>query len=568
MAKNGVSKYSSLIKRLVEASLITSAESEVILKRSEESEESLTKYLVESKIVDGDLLAEHISQVFGTPLISLDHHQPDDSLKSIIDKGYIREHRTLPLFKHKNKLFLGVSDPTYIRILDDIKFKTGMSAELVVVEHQRLQYGIDVWLGEAGTKINDYMQGFEEVDVNEAQDEPDDSIDSDDQSDEPIIQFVNKMLVDAVKSGASDIHLEHYEGIFRVRFRIDGMLEEKYRPPVNVSTRIISRMKVLANLDISEKRVPQDGRIKVSLQGKKIDFRINTLPTAFGEKLVLRIMDDSATKIGIDKLGFNEQQKRLYMRALSKPQGMILVTGPTGSGKTVTLYSGLNIINTESKNISTAEDPVEMNVIGINQVSINPKVGLHFSDAMRAFLRQDPDVIMVGEIRDLETAEISIKASQTGHLVLSTLHTNSAIESISRIKQMGIPVYNLATSLSLVIAQRLARRLCEHCKQIHEPEADVVEDLKLDPARLKQNTIYMANPDGCKHCNRGYKGRVGVYEMLDINDVLSAAILDNASAPELMKIAKEQGFKTLRDDGIEKVYEGLTSVEEVYRVLL
>jgi type IV pilus assembly protein PilB len=396
--------------------------------------------------------------------------------------------------------------------------------------------------------------------------EDDGSVSATDIDDAPVVKYVNKMLLDAIRGGASDIHFEPYEKVYRVRYRTDGILKEVSRPSIKLAPKISARVKIMAQLDISERRVPQDGRIKMKLsKTKAIDFRVNTLPTLWGEKIVLRILDPSQAKLGIDVLGYEEDQKKLYMDALAQPQGMILVTGPTGSGKTVSLYTGLNILNTPGINISTAEDPAEINLEGINQVNVNNRVGLGFAEALRAFLRQDPDVIMVGEIRDLETANIAIKAAQTGHLVLSTLHTNSAAETLTRMMNMGVPAFNIATSVSLIIAQRLGRRLCSSCKQ----PADVPKDVLLKEGFTQEQidtgfTLY--RPKGCDKCNGGYKGRVGIYEVVKITDELASMIMEEASSIKIAKQAQAEGFRNLRQSALLKVIEGVTSLEEANRV--
>jgi type IV pilus assembly protein PilB len=379
------------------------------------------------------------------------------------------------------------------------------------------------------------------------------------------VRFVNKVLLDAIKMGASDIHFEPYEKMYRVRFRTDGILEEVVRPPVNLSGRLAARLKVMSRMDISERRVPQDGRIKMKIsKTRAIDFRVNTLPLLFGEKIVLRILDPSSAQMGIDMLGYEPDQKDLFMEALEKPQGMILVTGPTGSGKTVSLYTGLNILNTTERNISTAEDPVEINLEGVNQCHVNPRVGLTFAVALRSFLRQDPDIIMVGEIRDLETAEISIKAAQTGHMVLSTLHTNSAAETVTRLLNMGVPSFNLATSVNLIIAQRLARRLCKLCKEPADiPHATLIKE-GFTEEMLKQAEIFKAV--GCPKCSNGYKGRVGVYEVVRITPALARIIMEEGNAIEISTQARKEGFNDLRMSALRKAMHGETSLEEVNRV--
>ncbi len=461
---------SGLARRLVEESVL---DSDSALKSTEEARRDgipLVAYLVNHGIAEARSIAVSASEEFGVPLFDLSAFDVESIPKDLVKESLIRQHNALPLVRRGMRLFVAVSDPTNLQALDEIKFQTGVNTEAILVEEDKLQALIEQFLsrqddnalGDLGDDdLDDLdMEAFEEdddaneVDVRSATD------------DTPVVRFVNKMLLDAIKTGASDIHFEPYERTYRVRFRTDGILHVVSTPPVNLGTRLAARLKIMSQLDISERRVPQDGRIKMKLsKTRAIDFRVNTLPTLWGEKIVLRILDPGSAKMGIDALGYEEEQKKLFLDALARPQGMILVTGPTGSGKTVSLYTGLNILNTAERNISTAEDPVEINLEGINQVNVNNRVGLDFASALRSFLRQDPDVIMVGEIRDLETAEIAIKAAQTGHLVLSTLHTNCAAETLTRLRNMGVPAFNLATSVNLIIAQRLARRLCTGCKQ-------------------------------------------------------------------------------------------------------
>jgi type IV pilus assembly protein PilB len=487
-----------------------------------------------------------------------------------VDSKLLQKHNMLPILKKGHKMFLAVSDPSNQTGIDEIKFNAGGSVDLIVVEDDKLHHLIESLVNSAQEEAGKFDElssmGLEDLDVELVDDRAtpdDDETSAEDET--PIVRFVNKILVDLMKMGGSDVHIEPYEKIYRVRFRVDGILKEITRPPLNIATRICSRIKIMSNMDIAEKRVPQDGRIKLKLsRTKSIDFRVNTLPTLWGEKIVLRILDASSAQLGIDMLGYEPSQKQLYLNALHQHQGLILVTGPTGSGKTVSLYTGLNILNTHEKNISTAEDPVEINLEGVNQVAVNAKVGLTFSTALRAFLRQDPDVVMVGEIRDLETAEIAIKASQTGHLVMSTLHTNSAPETLTRLRNMGIPSYNLATSVTLIIAQRLARRLCNHCKK----------PLKLPPRILLQegfteaqlSNLQLFGAVGCDRCNDGYKGRVGIYEVVPITDKIARCIMDNGSSIQIADIARAEGYNNLRTSALMKVAQGLTSLAEANRV--
>lgn len=454
--------------------------------------------------------------------------------------------------------------------MDEFKFQSGIATEAIIVEEDKLSRAIEKFLDDTGETLDDINDAdLDNLSVDDDPSPTDEQESAEEAAnDAPIVRFINKILLDAIKNGASDIHFEPYEKSYRIRSRIDGILQEVAKPPSNLASRLSARLKVMSKMDISERRLPQDGRIKMKIsKNKAIDFRVNTLPTLWGEKIVLRILDPGSAKMGVEALGFSEAQKDLYLSTLHRPQGMVLVTGPTGSGKTVSLYTGLNILNTEERNISTAEDPVEINLEGINQVHVNPKVGLTFAEALRAFLRQDPDVVMVGEIRDLETAEIAIKAAQTGHMVLSTLHTNSAPETLTRLRNMGVPAFNIATSVSLIIAQRLGRRLCESCKKpLTLPEETLLEEGFL-PSEMKNLSLYEAHPEGCNKCNRGYKGRVGIYEMLAMSPDIAEVIMQNGNSLDILKVAERQDFRSLRRSGLDKVAQGITSLEEMNRVI-
>ncbi len=490
----------------------------------------------------------------------------DNAPLSLVDEKLIRQHHALPLFKRGNRLFVAVSDPTNLQALDEIKFHTGISTETILVEEDKLTKAIEKALDSADSSMSDLLdEDLDNLEVTGGdEDRKDDGVDAD-IDDTPVVRFVNKVLLDAINKGASDIHIEPYEKSFRIRFRQDGVLLEVAHPPQSMANRLIARIKVMSRMDIAERRVPQDGRIKMALSKKRaIDFRVNSCPTLFGEKVVLRILDPSSAKLGIDALGYEDNQKQLYLENLNKPYGMILVTGPTGSGKTVSLYTGLNILNTPDRNISTCEDPVEINLAGINQCNMNPKAGLTFASALRAFLRQDPDIIMVGEIRDLETAEIAIKAAQTGHMVMSTLHTNDAPQTLTRLANMGVPPYNIASSVNLIIAQRLARRLCSNCKKpVDIPrEALLEEGFKED--ELGSLKIY--GPVGCDQCSEGYKGRVGIYQVMPVSEAMGRIIMENGNALQLADQAKKEGIADLRESGLKKVRDGVTSLEEINRV--
>ena len=519
---------------------------------------------VKNGYVDALQVANLASNEFGLPLLDLAAFDTELLIKDVVSNELIEKHRVLPIFKRGNRLFLAQSDPSNITAIDEIKFNTGMNVEPVIVEENKLAILVEKFISAEDSSFDDLDDEDLDVDIEnpeeeQKRDEPGTGEDA------PIVRFVNKILLDAIKKGSSDIHFEPYEKRYRIRLRTDGILQEVSSPPINLSGKIAARLKVMSKMDISERRVPQDGRIKMKIsKTKAIDFRVNTLPTLWGEKVVLRILDPSSAQMGIDALGYEEDQKALYMEALAQPQGMILVTGPTGSGKTVSLYTGLNILNTEETNISTAEDPVEINLEGINQVNVNAKVGLDFGEALRSFLRQDPDIVMVGEIRDLDTASIAIKAAQTGHLVLSTLHTNSAPETLTRLANMGVPAFNIATSVSLIIAQRLGRRLCKVCKQ----PADIPEQVLLDAGMSKEmiasGTFFKAV--GCDACNKGYKGRVGIYEVVKITPAVSKIIMDGGNSLEIAAVAAEEGFNNLRVSALQKVHQGVTSLEEANRV--
>lgn len=526
----------------------------------------LITYLTQNDLADSRRLAFSAAMEFGVSVLDLDAFAPEMLPEKTVDEKLIRKHNALPLYKRGNRLFVAISDPTNLQALDEIKFNTGLSTDSILVDDAKLRAAIDKYLESQDSTMGDLEDaGLEGVET-EGGDQEDEKAVTAEVDDAPIVKYVNKMLLDAIRGGASDVHFEPYEKSYRVRYRTDGILKEISRPSIKLAPKISARVKIMAQLDISERRVPQDGRIKMKLsKTKAIDFRVNTLPTLWGEKIVLRILDPSQAKLGIDVLGYEEDQKQLYLDALEQPQGMILVTGPTGSGKTVSLYTGLNILNTTERNISTAEDPAEINLEGINQVNVNNKVGLGFAEALRAFLRQDPDVIMVGEIRDLETANIAIKAAQTGHLVLSTLHTNSAAETLTRMMNMGVPAFNIATSVSLIIAQRLGRRLCNGCKQPANIPADVLLQEGFTQEQIDTGfTLY--RPKGCDKCNGGYKGRVGIYEVVKITDELANMIMEEASSIKIAKQAQAEGFRTLRQSALLKVIQGVTSLEEANRV--
>ncbi|WP_372739058.1 type IV-A pilus assembly ATPase PilB [Neptunomonas sp.] len=561
---------SGLARRLVKDGVFSADVARNAIEKARASQKPFISHIIDERLVSAHRAASAASDEFGLPLLDLNCVNTDTIPQGLVADNLISKHHAIPLVKRDNRLYVALADPTNIQALDEFKFHTGITTEGVIVEEDKLKQFIEAFLdgqGSALEELEDTDLDSLEIDDGSAKEEEEQS--SEDASkDAPIVRFVNKILLDCIKKGASDIHFEPYEKSYRIRSRIDGILQEIAKPPNNLAKRLSARLKVMSQMDISERRMPQDGRIKMKIsKNRAIDFRVNTLPTLWGEKIVLRILDPSSAKMGVDALGFSQVQNDLYMSTLHKPQGMILVTGPTGSGKTVTLYTGLNILNTPELNISTAEDPVEINLEGINQVHVNAKVGLTFAEALRSFLRQDPDVVMVGEIRDLETAEIAVKAAQTGHMVLSTLHTNSAPETLTRLRNMGVASFNVATSVSLIIAQRLARRLCEPCKRASSvPEAALMEE-GFTPEQMQNMTLYEANPDGCAKCTRGYKGRVGIYEMLPMTPEIAEVIMNNGSSIDIIRIAREQGFRPLRQTGLDKVAQGLTSLEEINRVI-
>ncbi len=553
-----------LARKLVNDQLLTEEAAIEATEQAKKNRVPLVSQLVESDQVTSYQVAQAASEEFGTPLFDLHSFDPEIFPRDLVDNKLISQHHAIPLVKRGNRLFVAVSDPTNLIGLDEIKFHTGLSVDSVLVEDDKLNAALETFLDDGTDAFDslddDSLDNLEVAQSQSKEDEEDDGAD-----DAPVVRFINQMLLSAIKKGASDLHFEPYEKSYRVRFRVDGVLQDMSRPPVALATKIAARLKVMSQLDISERRIPQDGRIKLKIsKTKAIDFRVNTLPTLFGEKIVLRILDPSSAKMGIDALGYEDSQKSLYMEALSKPQGMILVTGPTGSGKTVSLYTGLNILNTEGINISTAEDPVEINLEGINQVNVNIKVGLDFSSALRAFLRQDPDVIMVGEIRDLETASIAIKAAQTGHMVMSTLHTNSAGETLTRLLNMGVPSFNLATTVNLIIAQRLARRLCNNCKKPADIPHETLLKEGFTEEMIENSTVF--KPEGCNQCNKGYKGRVGIYEVVKVTPSISRIIMEEGNAIDLNAQFNKEGFNDLRMSGLYKVAQGVTSLEEVNRV--
>jgi type IV pilus assembly protein PilB len=560
-------QLSGLGRAMVQKGLLPEREAHALQAKANEAGLSFVEQLIGAKRFNETEIAEFAAHTFGFPLIDLNAFDPDHLPAKLIDAKALPSRRALPLFQRGNRVFVAISDPTNRSAMDQIKFQTGLHVELVVVEDGKLGSLIGKLVQASGTTLKDLVDGEIAADLTEADTDQPAEQQQVEIDDAPVVKYLQKILLDAIHSGASDIHLEPYEKVYRIRYRLDGELYEVASPPLAIKEKIASRIKVISKMDISEKRVPQDGRMKLVLsKTRAIDFRVSSLPTLFGEKLVLRILDPSSATLGIDALGYEPDQREQLLQAIQRPYGMILVTGPTGSGKTVSLYTCLNILNEPGINISTAEDPAEINLPGINQVNVNDKAGLTFAAALKAFLRQDPDVIMVGEIRDLETGEIAIKAAQTGHLVLSTLHTNDAPTTLTRLMNMGIAPFNVATSVILITAQRLARRLCLNCKR----PADIPKEALLRAGFRESEldgswTPYMhVGCDACK--NTGYKGRVGIYQVMPISEEINRIIMQNGNAIDIATQAKREGIRDLRQSGLLKVRQGMTSLEEVEAV--
>ncbi len=559
-----------IVRRLVQDGAMDEGAARAAMASASEAKVPLAQWVTEQKLVNARQLAAANAVEFGMPLLDVNVFDANHSAVKLVSEELLQKHQVLPLLKRGGRLFVGVSNPTQTHALDEIKFHTNLVVEPILVDEDQIRRTLEQWLSAndaLGESLGDDDEGLENLEVG-ADDEAaanDSGVDAKG-DDTPVVKFINKVLIDAIKKGASDIHFEPYEDDYRVRLRIDGILKQVAKAPVKLNPRIAARLKVMAQLDIAEKRVPQDGRIKLNLsKTKQIDFRVSTLPTLFGEKVVLRILDGSAAKLGIDKLGYEPDQQKLFEEAIQKPYGMVLVTGPTGSGKTVSLYTALGILNDEVRNISTVEDPVEIRLPGVNQVQQNTRRGMTFAAALRSFLRQDPDVIMVGEIRDLETAEIAIKAAQTGHMVLSTLHTNDAPQTIARLMNMGIAPYNITSSVTLVIAQRLARRLCNKCKKpVDLPEAALLAE-GFTPEEVKAGfSVY--EPVGCDECTNGYKGRTGVYQVMPMTDEIQAIVLEGGNAMQIAEAAQKSGVRDLRQSALWKVKQGVTSLAEMSRV--
>ncbi len=569
MAMTGTSTaLSGLPRRLVHDGIIDEAVVHDAQNAAKKSKTAFVKHLITNNLAAARDIAVAASHEFGVPLLDISAYVIDMDVVKLVSEDLLNKHRVLPLVKRGKKLFVAVSDPTDLMALDEIKFQTGFSVEAIVVEEDKLEEAVTGALEQLDTSMTSFDDDFdlENLEITGGENELGDEITRDDVDDAPVVRFVNKILLDAINGGASDVHFEPYEKVYRIRVRQDGVLNEVAQPPVTLAAKLATRLKVMSRMDIAERRVPQDGRIKMRLsKNRAIDFRVSTCPTLFGEKIVLRILDPSSAQLGIEALGYETFQREIYEHYLAKPYGMILVTGPTGSGKTVSLYTGLNILNTSDRNISTAEDPSEINLVGVNQVNVNPRVGLTFAKALKAFLRQDPDIIMVGEVRDLETAEIAIKAAQTGHLVLSTLHTNDAPKTLTRMVDMGVKPYAIATSVSLIIAQRLARRLCNNCKEQKDLPREVLIQEGFTGEQVDEG-LEVFGPVGCKQCTNGYKGRVGIYQVMPVSEEMGRTIMEGGNAMQIADQAEKEGVWDLRRSGLEKVRKGITSLEEINRV--
>jgi len=560
---------SGLPGRLVMNGILNEEEVTAIQNDATDNKHTFFTAAIEKQPTKSIDICRTVAEEYGLPVLDIKAFDLEALPSEILDDKLAKKHKVLPLMKRGNKVFLAVSDPTNLTTLDEIRFSIGSAVEAIVVDPIPLAGIIEKWLDKEDTTLRDLADGeLDDIDIG-AEDDGASIKDGEEgsQVDTPVVRYVTKVILDAVNIGASDIHFEPYEKEFRIRYRVDGVLSEINSPPLTLAQRVAARIKILSRLDIAERRVPQDGRMKMRLsKNRSIDFRVSTLPTMYGEKVVIRVLDPTATEVGVENLGFDSDQKEIFIDAIKRPYGMILVTGPTGSGKTVTLYTALRMLNEETKNLSTVEDPVEINLTGVNQVQINEKAGVEFSTALRAFLRQDPDIIMVGEIRDLETAEIAVKASQTGHLVLSTLHTNDAPSTLTRLLNMGVPPFNIASSVHLIIAQRLARRLCPSCRIHVEYPENALLDVGFEKGVIRDLDLYGPHPDGCDHCTHGYKGRVGVFQLLPISSTMADMIMRGCTESEIEQLAHQEGVLNLRQAGLRKVEQGMTSLEEIERV--
>lgn len=558
-----------LVRTLVASGLLNEDAARQAVMQSAKEKVAFVPFLTGHKLASARDVASAASAGFGVPLLDLEAFDPDPEITKKVADNVIKKNHAIPLFKRDNRLFIGVSDPTNLQGLDEIKFHTGLNTEAVLVEDDKLTQAIEAALEASDNKLTELAgDDLGNLDDLEVSDERPEERDDSDIDDAPVVRFVNKVLLDAIRKGASDLHFEPYEKIYRVRLRIDGDLGELAKPPVALANKIATRIKVMSRLNVAEHRVPQDGRIKLRLsKSKAIDFRVSTCPTLYGEKVVMRILDSDAARLNIDALGYEDFQKKLFLKNLKKPYGMFLVTGPTGSGKTVSLYTGINMLNTGDVNISTVEDPVEINIPGVNQVQIDEKSGMTFPKALKAFLRQDPDIILVGEIRDVETGSIAVKAAQTGHMVMSTLHTNDAPQTITRMFDMGIPAFAIATTINIIIAQRLARRLCVHCRvAVDIPKDSLLAEGFTETDVARGFKVYRAV--GCEQCNGGYKGRTGIYQVMPVSDAMKRLIMEGANAIALADQSRKEGIPDIRQSGLRKVQDGVTSLEEINTVTM
>ncbi|HRC37203.1 MAG: type IV-A pilus assembly ATPase PilB [Rubrivivax sp.] len=559
------STLSGVARVLVNAGKLNAKTAEELSKSARERKSSFVTAVIGAGAMKADDLAHTLSGALALPLLDLNAVDAQRLPRNIVDQKIASQYQLLVLGKRGNRLFIGAADPTDQEAVERIKFATQLTPEWVIVEYDKLMRQLEAQNASANEVLESMASADFDFDVSDDDAAAETADVSTEVEDAPVVRFLQKMLIDAINMRASDLHFEPYEYTYRVRFRIDGELREITQPPVAIKEKLASRIKVISRMDIAEKRVPQDGRMKLKFGSKAIDFRVSTLPTLFGEKVVIRILDPSSARLGIEALGYEKVEKDRLMQAIGRPYGMILVTGPTGSGKTVSLYTCLNILNQPGVNIATVEDPAEINLPGINQVNVNDRAGLTFAAALKSFLRQDPDIIMVGEIRDLETADIAIKAAQTGHLVMSTLHTNDAPTTLTRLLNMGVPPFNIASSVLLITAQRLARRLCENCKKPADYPRDSLLKAGFRPEDVDGNwKPYRAV--GCASCNNGYKGRVGLYQVMPITEAIQRIILSEGSALDIAKQAEVEGVRDLRQAGLAKVRAGVTTLEEVITV--
>jgi type IV pilus assembly protein PilB len=559
---------SGLARALAQHGVMSESEAEALQVQSQSSGVSFVEQVLSGKRLSAQQLAVFASRAFGVPMFDLAGFDFDQINREYVDTRTAQARRVLPLHKRGNRLYVATSDPANLQALDEVRFKTNLIVEPVVVEDDKLAQAIAKIVESTGATLKE-MAALEDIEIALEEGSPGAPAADEDSEveDAPVVRYIQKVLIDAITAGASDIHFEPYERFYRIRYRLDGVLMEVAQPPLAIKDKVASRIKVISKLDIAEKRVPQDGRMKLVLsKTRAIDFRVSTLPTLFGEKIVMRILDSSGVKLGIEQLGYDPDQQQHLLWAIGRPYGMILVTGPTGSGKTVSLYTCLSILNQPGRNIATAEDPAEIQLAGVNQVNVNEKAGLTFALALRAFLRQDPDVIMVGEIRDLETAEIAIKAAQTGHLVLSTLHTNDAPSTLVRMMNMGVAPFNIASSVNIITAQRLARKLCTHCRRPEDIPPEALLRAGFGEEDL-DGSFQPYGPIGCDHCKgTGYKGRIGIYEVMPISDEMRQLIMRNGNSIEIAQQAQREGVRNLRQSGLLKVKSGITSLEEIEAV--